>query len=91
MSLCFIIKSKKANKLYIGYTDNLKVRLEKHNKCLVKSTKRYSPWELVYYEAYKSRYDALRREKALKYFGKAYGQLKNRIKGSLDLDIKGAG
>ena len=91
MFYVYIIKSKKTNKLYIGYSDNLRLRMQNHNKGLVQSTKMYCPWELAYYESYKSRQDALEREKHLKYFGKAYGQLKKRIAKSLDLDMKGAG
>lgn len=91
MFYVYVIKSKKTDKLYIGYSDNLRLRLETHNKGLVQSTKIYRPWELVYYESYKSRQDALEREKHLKHFGKAYGQLKRRMAKSLDLVMKGAG
>jgi len=54
---------------------------------LVFSTRRLSGFTLVYYEAYNSERDAMIREKRLKYFGKAYQELKKRINESL----KGAG
>jgi putative endonuclease len=67
MFFVYILQSlKNKNQIYIGYTENLKVRLSKHNKGLVKSTKPYLPWELIFYEAYKSKKDAKRREKYFK-------------------------
>ena len=51
---------------YIGYTSDLKERLRKHNKGLVKSTKPYLPWKLIFYEAFLDMRDAKRREKYLK-------------------------
>ena len=62
----YMLQSKKFEALYVGYTVNLKERLEKHNKGLVISTRPYLPWELVHYEAYRNRDDARRREKYLK-------------------------
>ena len=50
------------DKYFVGYTENLKLRLEQHNKGLSASTKPYRPWELIFYEAYKSTKDAKRRE-----------------------------
>ncbi|OGF22394.1 hypothetical protein A2Y83_04585 [Candidatus Falkowbacteria bacterium RBG_13_39_14] len=70
-------------KIYIGSTSDLKRRLQAHQK--------RGDFELVYYEAYKAESDARRREHNLKYFGKAYGQLKGRIKESVELCSKGAG
>ncbi|MBU0758761.1 MAG: GIY-YIG nuclease family protein [Candidatus Omnitrophica bacterium] len=81
----YILKSKKNQSLYIGYTSDIENRLQKHNNGLVGYTKKYRPWKLVYYETFTSLRDAMKREKNLKYFGKAYGQLKKRIKGSLNI------
>ena len=47
---------------YVGYTENLLVRLEQHNKGLSPSTKPFIPWNLIFYEAYKNKRDAKRRE-----------------------------
>lgn len=79
MYYVYVLKSQKEQRLYIGFTTNLKNRFEQHNNKLVKSTKYYAPWELIYYEAFKDRSQAKLRESKLKYFGKAYGQLKSRI------------
>ncbi len=84
MFYVYILKSKKDNKLYIGYTDNLKRRMEEHNSGGNKSTKFRRPLELIYYEAYKSEDDAKHREDMLKLFGRALGGLKRRIKLSLN-------
>ena len=74
--------------IYIGSTNDLHKRLREHNNGKSRSTKRYIPWELVYYEAYISEVDAREREKKLKHHGKGLAELKKRIKNSLE---KGAG
>ena len=60
------ILQNKDKKLYIGFTTNLKSRLQKHNSGSVESTKPYRPWKLIFYEAYVSKKDAMRREEYLK-------------------------
>lgn len=63
----YVLESiKKKGELYIGYTDDLKQRVEKHNRGAVTSTKPYLPWRVIYYEAGLNRRDAQRREKYLK-------------------------
>src|SRR3989344_5475203 len=51
---------------YIGNTINLRRRLEEHNTGQNRSTKRYMPWRLIYYEAHLNQEDARRREKYFK-------------------------
>jgi len=84
MHFVYLIKSKKDNSLYIGYTSDLKKRLFEHNKMQNTSTKNLASYELVYSEIYKSASDAKYREKNLKRFAQAYSQLKRRIKDSLN-------
>ncbi len=81
----YLLKSLITNHFYIGFTDNLEIRLEKHNRGLVYWTKRYKPWQIIYYEAYRSKSDALLREKQLKRFAKGFAQLKRRLSGTLGL------
>lgn len=69
----------------IGFAPDLKARFIKHNQGLVQSTKNLRPLELIYYEAYKSKKDALMREKRLKQFKKGCASLKGRIRNSLML------
>ncbi|MFH0852758.1 MAG: GIY-YIG nuclease family protein [bacterium] len=78
----YILRSDKDKKFYTGYTNNLKLRFEQHQKGLVESTKDRIPLRLIYYEACLRQKDATRREKYLKtYFGKMF--LKNRLKSYL--------
>jgi putative endonuclease len=70
-------------KVYVGYTNDLRRRIREHNgRRGGKYTKHKGPFELIYYEAYKSEKDAKRREDALKLHKKAYAQLKTRISDS---------
>ena len=62
MHYVYILKSLKDYKLYIGRSDDLKKRISDHEKGKVISTKNRRPLELVFYEAYKSKDDAIRRE-----------------------------
>jgi putative endonuclease len=74
----YVLKSLKDGKFYIGWSDDLRSRIEKHNKGQVNSTKGRAPLKLVYYEACLSKEEAIKREKSLKTgFGRLY--LKNRI------------
>lgn len=80
----YILKSIKfTDEFYIGYTSNLKLRLEQHNTGQSFHTKKYMPWKLVYAEVYANKEDAEDREKKIKYYGKVYAQLKRRINRSL--------
>jgi len=84
MYCVYLLRNLKSSKLYIGYTSNLKRRITEYNK-------RTQIWELIYFEAYKDKRDALLREKRLKYFGNALAQLKRRLKNSCPYDLTGAG
>ncbi len=62
----YVLLRLKVNWMYVGYTRNLKKRFSDHNKGKNASTKKYMPFELIHYEAYRNSSDALRREKYLK-------------------------
>jgi len=62
----YIIYSEKINRYYVGITDNLEWRLERHNAGWRKYTKRGIPWQLVYTEEYQTKTDALKREHDIK-------------------------
>lgn len=66
MFYTYVLLSKKDNKFYIGYTNNLKERLNLHNSGKVFATKSRSPLKLIYCEMHLNKYDALRREKYFK-------------------------
>jgi len=77
-----VLISSKDEQFYVGFTKDLKLRFEQHNKRLVEFTKDRTPLKLVYYEACIDRDDAIRREKYLKTFnGKMF--LKKRLKSYL--------
>lgn len=79
MHYVYVLKSHMRHPLYIGVTNNLRRRLKEHNEGASAYTSKSSGWELVYYEAYRNVDDAEQREKSLKQYGSAYGQLKRRI------------
>ena len=46
----YVLHSLKDGKNYAGYTKNLELRFEQHQKGLVTSTKHRRPFELIYFE-----------------------------------------
>ncbi len=66
MYYVYILKSKKDDGLYIGFTENLRQRFKEHNNKENQSTKSRTPFTLIFYESYVNKYDALRREKYFK-------------------------
>ncbi len=62
----YVIESVDTDKWYIGFTSNLKRRLEQHNRHENVSTSRERAWKLIYCETYVNKMDALGREKFLK-------------------------
>ena len=85
MYYVYVLKSKKDYNTYIGSTNDLRRRFHEHQEGKVQSTKARRPFELVYYEAYKSEQDARHREFALKLKSRAYAQLRKRIHHSISL------
>ncbi len=66
MYYVYFLKSLENNDLYIGSTENVNNRLKKHNNGQVKSTKFYRPWQLLDFETYDTRSEAVKRERFLK-------------------------
>lgn len=62
----YILKSKINGRYYIGHTEDLENRLSRHNRGLVKSTKSYRPWRVVYTEEFENKNDAYKREFKIK-------------------------
>ncbi len=84
MYYTYVLLSEKDNNLYIGYSKDVKLRFEHHQKGKVESTKNRRPLILIYYEACISQNDALKREKYLKtHYGKLflYKRLKSYFTG----------
>ena len=74
----YLIISNKNNKVYsyVGYTNNLKARIEKHNNSKGAKYTKGKLWKLAYYKNYKSKSRAMSEEYKLK---KNY-KLRNKIK-----------
>ncbi|TSC88333.1 MAG: putative endonuclease [Microgenomates group bacterium Gr01-1014_16] len=66
MFFVYALKSLKDNKLYIGYSNNPRERLEYHNKGKVEATKYRRPLEIIFLEGYLNQQDATSREKFFK-------------------------
>jgi len=76
----YVIKtqSKINNKFYtyVGYTNNLKLRIKKHNTNKGAKFTKGKKWKIIYYEKYTSKINAMRRE----YYIKNNRKLRNLIK-----------
>ena len=60
---------------YIGYTEDLKTRLQAHNHGQSPHTSKYRPWNLITYLSFNDKARALSFEKYLKsHSGKAFQQ-----------------
>ena len=71
MFTVYVLKNSISSQIYIGQTQNLDLRLLKHNQNLKSKkrsfTKRFpGTWKVVYKERYNTRSEALKREKQLK-------------------------
>ncbi|QQS69821.1 GIY-YIG nuclease family protein [Candidatus Saccharibacteria bacterium] len=64
----YVLYNAVANKIYIGQTNNLKVRLASHNNKRGNhfTAKFEGDWELIYSESVATRSEALQRERQLK-------------------------
>jgi putative endonuclease len=73
----YILKSDKKCTYYIGSTNNIEKRLVRHNLGDVKSTKRYIPWKLKYFESLETLKEARERELKVKSYkgGQAFKRL----------------
>ncbi len=79
----YVLFSLKDYKLYIGYTENLTIRLGEHFNGRSVSTKNRRPLLLIHYEAFTNKNDAKAREIFLKSgFGRSQFKkaLQNRLK-----------
>jgi putative endonuclease len=62
MYFVYVLLSQKDEKLYIGFTSDLRRRLKEHYCGKAQSTKSRQPLKLIYYETPLSKEDAQRRE-----------------------------
>jgi len=83
MFVVYVLKSQSTGKIYIGHSQNEGIRTKRHNKELPSKITSYTyknkgPWIIVYIEKYRTRGEAVKREKQLKsYRGREF--IKNII------------
>lgn len=66
MFTTYILFSSSANRYYVGSCEDVVLRLERHNRGGVPSTKPFKPWQLVHTESFDTRAEAVNREKEIK-------------------------
>ena len=78
MFYTYVLLSDSDDNFYVGFTKDLKKRLDKHQQGSVTSTASRRPLRLIYYEACLNENDAVKREK---YFKSGFGRrfLRNRL------------
>jgi putative endonuclease len=70
---CYLLASKKRGTLYCGVTSDLPSRIWEHREGLVDGfTRRYGVKRLVWYEEFPWVIDAIKREKAIKHWPRAW-------------------
>jgi putative endonuclease len=81
----YILKSQRNGKLYKGFTDDLRRRVKEHNSGKSKFTSTNGPWELIYYQAFVSKKDAIYEESFLK-SGRGRERIKFLLKNTLKIE-----
>ena len=80
-----ILRSLDTKHWYIGSTSDIPKRLVQHNAGNTPSTRPFKPWRMVYFEEFKTKSEACKREFYLKspkgYL--EYRQIKNKITGEV--------
>lgn len=87
MHYCYILLSSKSHIFYFGSANDLKNRVELHNRGEVRSTKPHMSWKLVWYGAFSTEKEARDFELYLKTgAGKAFAY-KRFVKVALEKDF----
>ncbi len=62
----YVLRSVSHGNRYVGSTQNIKNRLKEHNSGKCEYTKGRKPWQLLYFEEFSTRSEAMKRERFLK-------------------------
>ena len=62
----YFLQSQSTGRYYIGQTKNLRQRVAYHNANYSRALKNRGPWDLVHFEEYSTRSEAVRRETQIK-------------------------
>ena len=74
MFYCYVLRSEKTRRRYVGSCENLADRIRRHNAGESKATKHGLPWVLIHSESFASRSEAAQREQYYK-TGRGRGEL----------------
>ena len=66
MFYCYVLRSQKTGRRYVGSCEDVTERIRRHNTGDSKATKIGTPWVLVHSEAFASRSEAAQRERYYK-------------------------
>ena len=66
MFFAYVVRSIRTGFLYRGHCQNLEQRLKQHNSGITESIRMYIPFEVVYFEVFQTREEAIKREKYFK-------------------------
>ena len=86
----YVLRSQCTGRLYLGWTTDLQRRLCEHDEGRSYATRSGAPYDLVYYEAYAHRAEAVARERSLKKHANVWKQLKRRLSRTLATASAGA-
>jgi putative endonuclease len=64
--MVYILYSEKCDRYYIGYSENIDARLERHNNGVVTATQKCKPYILKAYKTFLSELEARKEERRLK-------------------------
>ena len=67
----YIIYSKSADLFYVGATNDVNRRIERHNSGVETFSKKYRPWQLVWFTKKPNKAEAFKLEKKLKNLSKS--------------------
>lgn len=87
MFYTYILYSKKLNKFYTGYCEDLKARLKEHNSGYSPFTSKGVSWKIAHYQSFVYKEDAIREEKFLK-TGKGRERRKYLLKTFIEKNIR---
>ena len=62
----YIIYSEKLNKYYVGHTEDISLRLERHNTGWSRFTSQAQDWVLKHFEQFPTKSEAIKRENSIK-------------------------
>ena len=79
MYYVYLLRSLTTSQLYLGWTTDLRRRLCEHEAGTSRYTRSRGPYELIYFEAYMHRAEAVAREASLKKRHNVMKQLKARL------------